>query len=328
MPANLSPDYYRAEEELKKAQSPQDRLKALKGMLAAIPKHKGTEKMQADLKRRISQTNEEIQKSGKKKGFSVTVDREGGGQVCVAGPPNSGKSQLIARLTDTALEVADYPFTTRAPHPAMMPYEDVKIQLVDLPPVCSQHMEYWVPTILRNCDLILVVFDLADPNVLDGLEDTLEVIEDHKIKLVPHLPPANFWASTVERRGWFVGSKIEKPGARDNWSVIKDIYRERHFGMSAVSAQTGEDMERLRGEIYSALEIIRIYTKKPGHEPDMQQPYVIRRGSTLLEFAQTVHKDFVENLKFARVWGHTKFDGMKVTRDYVLKDRDVVELHI
>ncbi len=327
MPANLSPDYYRAEEELKKAQSPQDRLKALKGMLAAIPKHKGTEKMQADLKRRISQTNEDIQKCGKKKGFSVTVDREGGGQVCFAGPPNSGKSQLIATLTDTDLDVANYPFTTRMPHPAMMPYEDVQIQLVDVPPVCSQHMEHWVPTILRTCDMIVVVIDVSDPNVLDGLEDTLQVIEEHKIKLTPHMPPEDFWASVVERRGWLVGAKVDAPGARDNWEVIKEFYAQR-FGLSAVSAETGEEIERLRGEIFDALDIIRVYTKKPGEDADMQQPYVIRQGSTLMDFAKTVHKDFEENLKFARVWGHTKFDGMMVNRDYIVQDKDVVELHI
>jgi ribosome-interacting GTPase 1 len=327
MPANLSPDYYRAEEELKNAHSPHDRLKALKGMLAAIPKHKGTEKMQADLKRRISQTNEEIQKSGKKKGFSVTVDREGGGQVCLAGPPNSGKSRLIARLTDTELEVADYPFTTRLPHPAMMKYEDIQIQLVDLPPVCSQHMEFWVPNILRTCDLIVIAFDLSDPDVLEGLEDTLEVIRNNKIELVPYKPEEDSWATVVKKRGWFVGTKVDLAGARDNWSVIKEFYANQ-FGMSAVSSETGDELERLRNEIFMALEILRVYTKKPGQSPDMDQPFIVPRGSTLLDFARTVHKDFEENLKFARVWGHTKYDGMMANRDYVVEDRDVVELHI
>ena len=327
MPANLSPDYYRAEEEYKKAQTPHERLKALKGMYAAIPKHKGTEKMQADLKRRISQTNEEIQKSGKKKGFSIKVDREGGGQVCFAGPPNSGKSQLIATLTNTELTVADYPFTTRLPHPAMMKYEDVQVQLVDLPPVCSQHMEFWVPNILRTCDLVLIVFDLAHADVLDGLEDTLSVIQEHKIKLVPHMPPESSWDSIVERRAWLVGTKTDLPAAHDNWGVIKELYGDR-FGMSAVSAKSGEEIERLRNEIFETLEIIRVYTKKPGKPADMQQPFVIRRGSTLMDFAQIVHKDFAESLKYARVWGHTKYDGMKVNRDYVMQDRDVVELRI
>ncbi|MBN1480319.1 TGS domain-containing protein [candidate division KSB1 bacterium] len=327
MPANLSPEYYRAEEEFKKAQTAHDRLKALKGMLAAIPKHKGTEKMQADLKRRISQTNEEIQKSGRKKGFSITVDREGGGQVCFAGPPNSGKSRLIATLTETELEVADYPFTTRIPHPVMMKYEDIQIQLVDLPPVCSQHMEYWVPNILRTCDLILVVFDLADDDVLEALDDTLRVIEEHKIELVPFKPDDESWASIMKRRAWLVGTKIDLPTARENWQVIKEFYANQ-FGMSAVSSKTRGEIERLREEIVMALEIVRVYTKKPGQSADKGQPYIVPRGSTLLDFAKTVHKDFAANLKFARVWGQTKYDGMMVNRDYILQDRDVVELHI
>ncbi|MBN1559530.1 50S ribosome-binding GTPase [candidate division KSB1 bacterium] len=326
MPANLSPDYFRAEEEYKKAHTPHERLKALKGMFAAIPKHKGTEKMQADLKRRISQVNEELQKSSKKKGFGITVDRAGAGQVCVAGPPNSGKSQLTATLSDTELEVADYPFTTRTPHPAMMKYEDIQIQLVDLPPVCSQHMEHWVPNILRTCDLILLVIDLADPAVLDGLEDTVRMIEDNKMALVPHMPPVDSWASIVEKRGWLVGTKTDLPGATSNWDVIKEIYASR-FGMSAVSSTAGDNIERLRYEIYQALDILRVYTKKPGQPADLQQPFVIRQGSTLLDFARMVHKDFAESLKFARVWGHTKYDGMKVNRDYLLQDKDVVELH-
>lgn len=327
MPANLSPDYIRAEEEYKKAQTPHERLKALKGMIAAIPKHKGTEKMQADLKRRISQVNEEIQKSGKRKGFGITVDRESECQVCVAGPPNSGKSRLISALSEAELEVADYPFTTRTPHPVIMRYEDVRIQLVDMPPVCSQHMEHWVPNILRMCDLILLVVDLADPAVLDGLEDTLRVIEDNKMTLVPNRRTMDSWASVVEKQGWLVGAKMDLPDASSNWDIIKEIYASR-FGMSAVSAASGANIERLRYEIYQALDILRVYTKKPGHPPDLQQPFIVRRGSTLLDFARVVHADFAQNLKFARVWGHTKFDGMKVNRDYPLQDKDVVELHI
>jgi hypothetical protein len=131
----------------------------------------------------------------------------------------------------------------------------------------------------------------------------------------------------VKKRGWFVGTKVDIPGARDNWSVIKEFYANQ-FGMSAVSCETGEELERLRTEIFMALEILRVYTKKPGESPDMDQPFVLPRGSTLLDFARIVHKDFEENLKFARVWGQTKYDGMMANREYVVEDRDVVELHI
>jgi len=327
MPANLTPDYYRAEEEYRKASTPQEQVEGLKKMLAAIPKHKGTDKMQADIKRRLAQAREDAQKAGKKKGFSVKVEKEGGAQITVAGPPNSGKSQLISALSNTTLESAAYPFTTRVPHPAMMPFEDIKIQLVDLPPVCSQHMEFWVPNIIRVSDFVLIVVDLGSPEVLDELEDTLKVLEENKIKPVAKHEAQDAWTSVVKKQAWLVGNKVDLPGAIDNWEVIKELYFGR-FGLSAVSATTGSEIERLKHELVTALDIIRVYSKRPGHDADFDDPFVLRRGSTLLDFAQLVHKDFSESLKFARIWGQGKFEGQRVNKDYIHDDKDVIELHI
>ena len=327
MPANLTPDYHRAEVEYKQTSTPQERVEGLKKMLAAIPKHKGTDKMQADLKKRLAQAREEVQKAGKKKGFSVKVEKEGGAQISVVGPPNAGKSSLVSILSNTSLDVAAYPFTTRTPHPAMMPFNDFKIQLVDLPPVCSQHMEFWVPNIIRVSDFVMIVVDLASPDVLDELEDTLNVLEQNKTRLAKNHPGENFWASIVERQAWLVGSKLDLPGARDNWKALKELYFDR-FGLSAVSAVTGEKVELLKNELVTALDIIRVYSKRPGHEAEYENPFILRRGSTLMDFAHQVHKDFAENLKFARIWGFGKFDGQRVNRDYILDDKDVIEMHI
>lgn len=327
MPANLTPDYHKAEEEYRRATTPQERVEGLKKMLATIPKHKGTDKLQADLKRRLAQAREGLQKAGKKKGFSIKVEREGGAQVTVVGPPNSGKSQLISALAGISLESAVYPFTTREPHPAMMPFEDIKIQLVDLPPVCSQHMEFWVPNIIRVSDFIMLVIDLGSPDVLDELEDTLNVLQDNKIKPVNYFPEEDFWASIVERKTMLVGNKADLHDAPDNWQVLQELYGER-FPMVAVSALSGTGLDTVKKELVKELDLIRVYSKRPGHEPDYEDPFVLRRGSTLLDFAQQVHKDFAENLKFARIWGHGKFQGQRVNRDYILDDRDVIELHL
>ncbi|MBN1997478.1 TGS domain-containing protein [candidate division KSB1 bacterium] len=327
MPANLSPEYYRAEEEYRKAATPHQRLDALKKMLSAIPKHKGTEKMQADLKKRIAAQREEIQHSGRKKGFSYRVEKEGGGQVVLAGGPNSGKSQLAAGLSCTPVEVAPYPYSTRMPHPVMMTYEDIQIQLVDVPPVCSEHMEYWVPTIIRSADLVVLVADLSADDVLEKLEDCIQVLTDAKIDLVAYKPKEDFWASVAKKCTRLVGTKLDVAGARDNWEVVRELYVKK-FSMSAVSAQTGEAIDRLREEIFLTLNIIRVYSKPPGKDADMHQPFVLGRGSTVFDFANTVHRDFAERLKFARLWGHGKFEGQRVNRDYVLKDKDVVELHL
>jgi uncharacterized protein len=135
------------------------------------------------------------------------------------------------------------------------------------------------------------------------------------------------WASVVEKQAWLVGNKVDLPGALDNWQVIKELYFGR-FGLSAVSAEAGDEIARLKQELITALDIIRVYSKRPGHDADFGDPFVLRRGSKVLEFAQLVHKDFAENLKFARMWGHGKYEGQRVNRDYVLDDKDVIELHV
>ncbi len=327
MPANLTPDYLRAEEEFKKARTPQEQLEALKKMMATLPKHKGTEKLQADIKRRMAAVREEMQRGDKKKGFGIKVDPEGAGQVTLAGPPNCGKSQLVAALTGTHVEVAPYPFTTRAPHPAMMPFEDIQIQLVDLPPISRQHMEFWVPNIIRTSDLALIVFDLSASNVLEKIEEALNLLTEAKLKLVPYKPKTDSWASVIEKRALLVGNKSDLPEAKDNWSVVHELYATK-YPTIAVSALTGENLPNLRFALFASLEVVRIYSKRPGQEADMSQPFVMPKGSTLLDFAREVHRDFAEKLKFARLWGHGKFEGQRINRDYVLQDRDVIELHV
>ena len=141
MPANLTPEYERAEQRYREAGDDAERLEALREMLSTIPKHKGTEKMQADLKRRISQ----LVKAGGKRARARTVDpfhvpRGGAGQIVLLGLPNVGKSMLVATTTDASVKVAEYPYTTALPVPGMWPYQDVQIQVVDTPPVTAEHV--------------------------------------------------------------------------------------------------------------------------------------------------------------------------------------------
>ena len=175
MPANLTPQYLDADKRFRQAKNAAEKISALEDMLALIPKHKGTEKMQADLKRRLSKAREEAQKKGKAgaRGNTYHVPREGAGQVVLVGPPNSGKSTLLAMLTNAIPEVGDYPFTTRKPLPGMMDFENVKIQLVDLPPIAPEWTEGWVYALIRNAELVLVLVDLASDDVRGLLERAL-----------------------------------------------------------------------------------------------------------------------------------------------------------
>ncbi|MGA3165242.1 MAG: GTPase [Terriglobia bacterium] len=325
MPANLTPDYLQAEQRFKSAKTNEDKVKALEEMLATIPRHKGTEKMQADLKRRLSKLRaEQARRPASRAGIMHRVEREGAGQVALVGPPNSGKSLLVRRFTHAMPEVADYPFTTRAPLPGMMPFEDVQVQLVDLPPVHPDFPESWLYQIIRNADAALLVVDLSDPDLLEDLETTLGQVANAKVQLSREDPPnAPGW---LRKRTLLVANKIDAPGAQEDLEILRELYGAR-FPLARVSAETGEGLEPLRQAVFEMLELIRVYTKAPGKKLERTAPYVLKRGSRLIDLAAHVHQDFLTQLKYARVWGHGKFEGQMVNRDHLLEDKDVVELH-
>jgi ribosome-interacting GTPase 1 len=75
------------------------------------------------------------------------------------------------------------------------------------------------------------------------------------------------------------------------------------------------------------LDVIRIYSKKPGKKADTDAPYVVRRGTTVLDAAGIVHKDFAQHLKYARLWRRGALEGQMVSREHVLEDGDILELH-
>ena len=329
MAANLTPEYLEAEKEFKSASDSEQKVEALERMLATIPRHKGTEKLQADLKRRLSKLRagqaeraRQEKRSVGRAGLTHHVDKEGAGQVVLVGPPNSGKSQLLRSLTHATPEVADYPFTTRLPLAGMMAFEDVQIQLVDLPPVHPDLPESWLYQIIRSADAALLVVDLSDPDLLEDLETTLAEVQKAKINLGAGLAPVPGWVSL---KALWVGSKMDASGAAEDFEILKELY-----GGSAilqVSAQTGAGLSELRRSVFDLLELVRVYTKVPGKKPELQAPYVLKRGSRLIDLAAHVHHDFVTQLKFGRVWGHGKFEGQMVNREDVLADKDVEELH-
>ncbi len=325
MPANLTPQYLEAERRFKAADTSEEKLAALEEMLATIPRHKGTEKMQADLKRRLSKLRtEQARKPTSRAGIIHRIDKEGTGQVALVGPPNSGKSMLVRQLTHATPEVADYPFTTRIPLPGMMKFEDVQVQLVDLPPVHPDFPESWLYQIIRNADAALLVVDLSDPDLLEDLETTLTQLDKAKLRLGGGQPPCV--PGWLAKRTLLVANKLDAEGAPESLEVLKDLYGAR-FETLPVSAETGQGMEELRRGAYDLLEVIRVYTKAPGKKLELTAPYILKRGARMVDLAAHVHQDFLSQLKYARVWGHGRFEGQMVNRDYLLADKDVVELH-
>ena len=332
MPANLTPQYMSAEQRFKQASTHEEKITCLEEMLRVIPKHKGTDKLQADLKRRLSKLRQEAQKAAAtRRGYTLSVEAEGAGQIVMVGPPNVGKSALLAALTKATPEVADYPFTTRRPMPGMLPLENVQIQLVDMPPISHESMESWMSQITRNADAILLVVDLGDSAVLDAVELIAEVLQEWKIlpaarPLTPEEEDA-LDVGVVPRRALLLGNKWDAPASKDNWDIIQELYSTR-WPTLAVSATHGYNLEALRRALYTLLDIVRVYTKAPGKKPDLTAPFTMPRGSTVVEVAATVHKDFATHLKFARIWGTEKYDGQMVQRDYIVQEGDVIELHM
>ncbi len=326
MSANLTPEYMAAEHAYKAAKDPQERLACLEEMLRAIPKHKGTEKMQADLKRRIARGREAQEKRGGKKGFGVKVEREGAAQVALIGAPNSGKSALVEATTNARVEVGDHPFSTRAPVPAMMLFENIQFQLVDLPPVSREYMEYWVTTIIRTADCALWVIDASDESFAAKMDEVLAVLSERKLELSgPQGPRSEHQEAVRKVPTWAVAAKTDEQLSETVVPLLR-ARLEPDIPVLALSAMGDADLSPLGRCLFDLNRIVRVYSKTPGKEPDRTRPFILHRGDTLMDFARQVHKDFAQNLQYARVWGEGKYDGQRISRDQALADGDVIEL--
>ncbi|UCE81774.1 MAG: TGS domain-containing protein [Deltaproteobacteria bacterium] len=328
MPANLPPDYFEAEKRYRAAKTPTEKIACLEEMLTIMPKHKGTDKLRAGLRKRISKLKSASQtkKSVGKRDSAFQIDKEGAGQVVLVGPANVGKSALVATLTNATPEVADFPLTTWKPTPGMMPVENIQIQLVDTPPLNRDYVEPELLALIRRSDFILLVVDLhTDP--IQQLEDTVALLQEHRIV------PSHLQDLTNEQRGFafipflVLANKNDDETTDENLEIFRELL-EGDWPLLSVSANTGRNLELLKQTLVAQLNIIRVYSKAPGKEPDLTSPFVLKKGSTVAEFAGKVHKDFVEKLKIAKVWGNAVYDGQMVQRDHILEDGDVVELHI
>lgn len=305
MPANLTPMYREAEQRYREAITDEEKLAALKEMFALLPKHKGTEKIQADIRKKISR----LEKGMKQKPKTATSRRErmfnipkqGAGQIGLLGAANSGKSSLFYALTGADSVIADWPYSTTHPVVGMIAFENIQLQLIDMPPMVGEHTEPWQWGILRNADIVLALFSAAD-DAEKQIKDLNQEIERYHLRKV-------IWIAT----------KMDK---LPNGQMP-------HFSLNALYTAADQlvGLEELNRRIFDALEIVRIYTKHPGKEPDMDDPVLLKRGSVLLDAAYHLHKDFAESLKYARLW-NADHEGIRVARDHVMADGDIVEFHI
>ena len=325
MPANLPPQYFEAEGKLRQAKTTADKILALEEMLAIMPKHKGTDHLRAELRRRIAKLTEASDKKLATQRTSLLIEKEGAAQVVLIGVPNAGKSQLVSTLTSASPAVADYPFTTQRPTPGMMPFENIQIQLIDTPPLVEQSIEWWLVNTIRRADALLTVIDLSrDP--LAQMETIFAELEKMRVQIIGVTVENESDAVFTEKKALLVANKIDLPGADQNFQDLRDIYGQ--LPAVAVSAQDGTGLETLKRDIIRLLNIIRVYTKAPGKKADLTEPIILERGSTLEQAAADIHKDFARKLKYARIWGSGKHDGVMAKKNHVLEDGDIIELHL
>ncbi len=326
MPANLPPQYFEAENRFRQAKTAPEKVAALEEMLAIMPKHKGTDHLKADLRRRIAKLTQSVDKKAAIQRASMVIQKEGAAQILVIGLPNAGKSQLVTALTHASPTVADYPFTTQTLTPGMMEFENIQIQLIDTPPLVPNSPQPWLPPNLIRADALLVVVDLSD-DPLAQMETITTELENMRIGIGARQADEEQSSLLRYKKALIIGNKIDLDEAPGNYRLLQELYKDE-LPVVAISAKKGTGLEELKLKIYQMLDIIRVYTKTPGQKPDLNDPIILERGSTLEDAAAQVHKSFLAKLKYARVWGSGKHDGVMVKRDHILQDGDIIELHV
>ena len=319
MPANLPPDYYAAEGAFRTAATPQAKVEALERMLAIMPHHKGTDHLRAELRARMAKLVQEVSRQRKGGHADVyTVHREGAGQAVLLGPPCAGKSSLLQALSGAAARIADYPFTTQLPQPAMMPFEDIQVQLVDLPAVAPGATPAWLRGLVPQADLALLVIDLdTDPT---GELQTLET-ELEGLRVRPRAPgQADEGLQAV-----VVGTKLDLAAATDGGELLR-LELDGRLPLLLTSCVSGQGLKELRAKIVQVLDLVRVYAKPPGRPPDLSRPFVLRQGATVEDLADVVHHEVRQALRYAVRWTPGAAP-LRVSHQYQLADRDVIELH-
>ena len=327
MPTNLPPEYFSAEERYKQASTTQEKIERLEELISTIPKHKGTDKLRADLRRRLSRLKESEDK-GKKTGrheSNFHIEKEGAGRVILVGLPNVGKSSLLNRLTNASPAISEAPFTTWTPIPGMMEWEHMQIQLIDTPPLNREHMESEQFDLIRSADLLLLLVDLQS-DAMQQLEDARNILLEHRIPIRCQQNIEKISANQTFIPVLVVINKYDDQSFTEDVQLFREL-SQCDWPTVTVSSLSGNLLDELKINIFRELNIIRVYSKPPGKPPDHTAPFVLKKGSTVEELAGKVHKDILNTLKSARVWGTGVHDGQQVARDHVLHDGDIVELH-
>jgi uncharacterized protein len=331
MPANLPPHYYGLEKEFNKETDPHEKLRLAKELLALMPKHKGTDKLQAEMKAKISKLKKEVEEGGKAHGahrvdLHSHIEKEGAAQVIMIGPPNTGKSSLLESMTHAKPLIGEYPYTTREPLTGMMTFETVHFQLIDTPAISDQQFPTYLSNLIRQADLVALVADVSNPDPITELDLILNLLEEKAIIFTPNPPeiienPRYSYKKTI-----VIANKFLDDESGTGQMRLKERFP--NFVIVPVSILDDDSLNKFKATVFASMNIIRVYTKRIGHDVEFIDPIILPIGGTVEEAAVTLHKDFAYKLQFAKVWGKGKFEGQRAKNNFVLSDGDIIEFHI
>ena len=300
MPINASPEYYTVEKKYLSAQTAEEKISYLEEMIRLAPKHKSSENFLSELKRRLKklkESNEKIKKSGKTSRKSI---RKEFFQCILIGLPNSGKSSLLAKLTNANPKISPNPFSTNQPGIGTMDYQGVKAQIIDLPSIGSENFDQSI-THTADC-LLITIENLSD---LEKIKHFLQHSQGSQIIIITK---SDLLSPEQERK-------------------LEATLKSKNLKAVITSSATNQNIEKLKSLIFQQMHVIRIYTKIPGRQKT-NIPIVLSEGSTIKNVAEKILKGFSQKIKTIILTGpSSKFPNQRVGLSHICKDLDIVEFH-
>jgi hypothetical protein len=337
-------------------------------MQSTAPSHKGAENLRADIASKLSKmrVKADSQRQLKGAGKSLKFSKDGAATIIVIGLPNAGKSTLLTKLTNATPKISEYEFTTQNPELGVMDYLGAKIQMVELPAIVKNSYKgkargKEVLSLIRNGDLVAIVFfgDLTiaqyslniileeldksgiiinkkrpeinvkktgqdgieivnEKNVIEGKENLLKLLQKEGVSHVTIRVEEKAHASDI----------VEAMDITKSYKTVVGIWLDgdKDFKYKGVNVYAFNN--KLKEKLYKDLDLIIIYTRKPGEKNLDNVPVALKRNANIKDLCNILHNDFISKFKFAKVWGSTKYAGQQVSQDYILKDRDIVEIYV
>jgi len=299
MPINAHPDYLKAEKEYLKATTTEDKMYYLEEMIRRAPSHKGGENLRAELKARLKKLREKQEKASKKAGGRKGIRKEGF-QLVLIGFTNTGKSSLLAKLTNAKPLITSHQFTTFQPEIGTFSYQGINAQIIDQPSLGSENFDIGL---VNNADCLIYVIES-----FDQISEIQKQIPRAKSKKI------------------IVLNKSDKHNQNKKRKLEATMKSKRLNGL-LISTKDNYRLEELKQLLSTETGMIRIYMKEP-HKPASPKPLVLKTGARVKDVAEHILKGFSKKVKETRITGpSSKFPNQKVGLRHIMKDKDIIEFH-